>query len=244
MYPIQLALLSAEALVMATLVLGTFPQPHGARPLAPVHRAGRLPVPRSLAQPARRGRTGLVDLPGVDGDVHGDAARGAARLHQGRHDRGAQARLRAGARQLRPDAGGAHRQRAPAASPAAPCPAVSAPLAPGQRLGRRGRHHAAAARRHRHHPGLRVREPLRAAAVLAARFLALLLVVSFDNAWFTLLVQGPTNPQFQSLLLAGFVGKATAALLLHRRRCASTCASSSRSGPRSAAATSRTCSRR
>ncbi len=42
-------------------------------------------------------------------------------------------------------------------------------------------------------------------------FLALLLVVSFDNAWFTLLVQGPTNPQFQSLLLAGFVGKATAA---------------------------------
>jgi diguanylate cyclase (GGDEF)-like protein len=41
--------------------------------------------------------------------------------------------------------------------------------------------------------------------------LALVLVVSFDNAWFTLLVQGPGNPQFLSLLLAGFVGKASAA---------------------------------
>jgi diguanylate cyclase (GGDEF)-like protein len=41
--------------------------------------------------------------------------------------------------------------------------------------------------------------------------LALLLVVSFDNAWFTLLVQGPTHPQFQMLLLAGFAGKASAA---------------------------------
>jgi diguanylate cyclase (GGDEF)-like protein len=44
-------------------------------------------------------------------------------------------------------------------------------------------------------------------------FLALLLVVSFDNAWFTLLVQGPTNPRFQSLLLAGFAGKALAAFI-------------------------------
>jgi len=43
-------------------------------------------------------------------------------------------------------------------------------------------------------------------------FLALLLVVSFDNAWFTLLVQGPTNPLYQPLLLAGFAGKAIAAL--------------------------------
>ena len=43
-------------------------------------------------------------------------------------------------------------------------------------------------------------------------FLALFLVVSFDNAWFTLLVQGPTNPLYQPLLLAGFAGKAIAAL--------------------------------
>jgi diguanylate cyclase (GGDEF)-like protein len=43
-------------------------------------------------------------------------------------------------------------------------------------------------------------------------FLSLLLVVSFDNAWFTLLVQGPGHPQFQMLLLSGFTGKALAAL--------------------------------
>jgi diguanylate cyclase (GGDEF)-like protein len=42
-------------------------------------------------------------------------------------------------------------------------------------------------------------------------FLSLLLVVSFDNAWFTLLVQGPGHPQFQMLLLSGFTGKALAA---------------------------------
>jgi diguanylate cyclase (GGDEF)-like protein len=48
--------------------------------------------------------------------------------------------------------------------------------------------------------------------LFARAFLSLLLVVSFDNAWFTLLVQGPGNPEFQSLLLAGFVGKAGAAL--------------------------------
>jgi diguanylate cyclase (GGDEF)-like protein len=41
--------------------------------------------------------------------------------------------------------------------------------------------------------------------------LALVLVASFDNAWFTLLVQGPANPQFQQLLLSGFIGKASAA---------------------------------
>jgi diguanylate cyclase (GGDEF)-like protein len=41
--------------------------------------------------------------------------------------------------------------------------------------------------------------------------LSLLLVVSFDNAWFTLLVQGPGHPQFQMLLLSGFTGKALAA---------------------------------
>jgi diguanylate cyclase (GGDEF)-like protein len=50
-------------------------------------------------------------------------------------------------------------------------------------------------------------------------FVALLLVVSFDNAWFTLLVQGPNNPQFQSLLLSGFVGKATAALFYTTALC-------------------------
>jgi diguanylate cyclase (GGDEF)-like protein len=44
-------------------------------------------------------------------------------------------------------------------------------------------------------------------------FLALLIVVAFDNAWFTLLVQGPNNPLFQPLLLAGLAGKAAAALL-------------------------------
>jgi diguanylate cyclase (GGDEF)-like protein len=49
-------------------------------------------------------------------------------------------------------------------------------------------------------------------SVFMRAFLALLLVVSFDNAWFTLLVQGPNNPRFQQLLLAGFVGKASAAL--------------------------------
>ena len=42
-------------------------------------------------------------------------------------------------------------------------------------------------------------------------FLSLLLIVSFDNAWFTLLVQGPGHPQFQMLLLSGFTGKALAA---------------------------------
>jgi diguanylate cyclase (GGDEF)-like protein len=48
--------------------------------------------------------------------------------------------------------------------------------------------------------------------LFARAFLSLLMVVSFDNAWFTLLVQGAGNPEFQSLLLAGFVGKAGAAL--------------------------------
>jgi diguanylate cyclase (GGDEF)-like protein len=40
---------------------------------------------------------------------------------------------------------------------------------------------------------------------------ALVMVAAFDNAWFTLLVQGPTNPQFQALLFAGFLGKTSAA---------------------------------
>ncbi|MGD9906692.1 MAG: diguanylate cyclase [Vicinamibacterales bacterium] len=40
---------------------------------------------------------------------------------------------------------------------------------------------------------------------------SLALVAAFDNAWFTLLVHGPANPEFQPLLLAGFVGKTTAA---------------------------------
>lgn len=39
---------------------------------------------------------------------------------------------------------------------------------------------------------------------------ALLLTAAFDNAWFTLLVQGPNHPQFQRLLLAGLLGKACA----------------------------------
>jgi diguanylate cyclase (GGDEF)-like protein len=41
---------------------------------------------------------------------------------------------------------------------------------------------------------------------------ALLLTAAFDNAWFTLLVQGPNHPQFQRLLLAGLLGKASAVL--------------------------------
>lgn len=44
-------------------------------------------------------------------------------------------------------------------------------------------------------------------------FLALLLVVSFDNTWFTLLVQGLDNPLFGRLLIAGYVGKAVAAFV-------------------------------
>jgi diguanylate cyclase (GGDEF)-like protein len=49
--------------------------------------------------------------------------------------------------------------------------------------------------------------------------LSLLLVVSFDNAWFTLLVQGPGHPQFQMLLLSGFTGKALAALFYTMALC-------------------------
>ncbi|MGE0360367.1 MAG: diguanylate cyclase [Vicinamibacterales bacterium] len=41
--------------------------------------------------------------------------------------------------------------------------------------------------------------------------ISLVMVAAFDNAWFTLLVHGPTNPQFQPLLLAGLVGKSAAA---------------------------------
>lgn len=41
---------------------------------------------------------------------------------------------------------------------------------------------------------------------------SLVMVAAFDNAWFTLLVQGPNNPQFQQLLMAGLVGKTSAAV--------------------------------
>jgi len=41
--------------------------------------------------------------------------------------------------------------------------------------------------------------------------ISLVMVAAFDNAWFTLLVHGPNNPQFQPLLLAGLVGKSAAA---------------------------------
>ena len=115
--------------------------------------------------------------------------------------------------------------------------------AAGQRLGCHGRHHAVAARRHRHHPGLRARQPLRPAAVrprlpgAAARRLVRQRVVYPAGA-------GPDPPAVPGAAAGRLRRQGLGGVLLHRRAVRLPSLLRTTDGRRSPAATSRTCSRR